>query len=137
MIIVPSHTYSSQHAPHPQPDGLLQAKGGLQPCLLIDSSTILPIYTAELAQRVAAMKLAPDSTSLLMTAGGGGGDQQQASPSFVDAPVSGGVPGAVAASLTFMCGGTPEAVAAATPYLRCMGKHVVHLGKAGLGQVGV
>jgi 3-hydroxyisobutyrate dehydrogenase len=52
----------------------------------------------------------------------------------VDAPVSGGVAGAVAATLTFMVGGPDDDVAAATPLLQAMGKRVVHCGGAGVGQ---
>ena len=52
----------------------------------------------------------------------------------LDAPVSGGVGGAKAATLTFMCGGTAEAFAGAEPILAKMGKRVVHCGEAGAGQ---
>jgi len=52
----------------------------------------------------------------------------------VDAPVSGGVGGAEAATLTFMVGGTDEAFATAKPYLELMGKKIVHCGGAGAGQ---
>jgi 3-hydroxyisobutyrate dehydrogenase len=52
----------------------------------------------------------------------------------LDAPVSGGVGGAEAASLTFMAGGTPEAYDKAKPILECMGKRAVHCGDAGAGQ---
>jgi 3-hydroxyisobutyrate dehydrogenase len=52
----------------------------------------------------------------------------------LDAPVSGGVGGAKAATLTFMCGGSPEAFAAAEPILAQMGKRVVHCGGPGAGQ---
>lgn len=52
----------------------------------------------------------------------------------VDAPVSGGVGGAEAATLTFMVGGTDEAFAAAKPFLDAMGKKIVHCGGAGAGQ---
>jgi 3-hydroxyisobutyrate dehydrogenase len=53
---------------------------------------------------------------------------------MVDAPVSGGVGGAEAATLTFMVGGYAAAVAAARPYLEAMGKKIVHTGAAGTGQ---
>ncbi len=53
---------------------------------------------------------------------------------MVDAPVSGGVGGAEAATLTFMVGGSDAAVARARPYLAAMGKRVVHTGDAGTGQ---
>ncbi len=52
----------------------------------------------------------------------------------LDAPVSGGVSGATAATLTFMCGGPDEAFAAAKPILEKMGKRIVHCGEAGAGQ---
>jgi len=53
---------------------------------------------------------------------------------MVDAPVSGGVAGAQAATLTFMVGGTEAAFARAEPYLRAMGRTTVHAGAAGAGQ---
>lgn len=52
----------------------------------------------------------------------------------IDAPVSGGVGGAKAATLTFMCGGTADAFAAAQPILSAMGKKIVHCGEGGAGQ---
>jgi 3-hydroxyisobutyrate dehydrogenase len=52
----------------------------------------------------------------------------------VDAPVSGGVGGAAAGSLTFMAGGTDEAFAVALPLFEIMGKKAVHCGAAGAGQ---
>ena len=52
----------------------------------------------------------------------------------LDAPVSGGVGGATAGTLTFMCGGSPEAFARAKPILEAMGKRIVHCGGAGMGQ---
>ncbi|MGB3581280.1 MAG: 3-hydroxyisobutyrate dehydrogenase [Roseiarcus sp.] len=52
----------------------------------------------------------------------------------LDAPVSGGVGGATAGTLTFMCGGSDEAFARAKPLLEAMGKRIVHCGGAGAGQ---
>ncbi|TGD98688.1 3-hydroxyisobutyrate dehydrogenase [Methylobacterium nonmethylotrophicum] len=52
----------------------------------------------------------------------------------LDAPVSGGVGGAKAATLTFMAGGSAEAFARAEPILARMGRKVVHCGEAGAGQ---
>ena len=52
----------------------------------------------------------------------------------VDAPVSGGVGGATGATLTFMCGGEPDAHDAAGPFLAAMGKKIVRCGPAGSGQ---
>ena len=52
----------------------------------------------------------------------------------LDAPVSGGVGGAAAGTLTFICGGADDAFAAARPVLEKMGKRIVHCGGAGAGQ---
>jgi 3-hydroxyisobutyrate dehydrogenase len=79
--------------------------------LVIDSSTI----DVESARRAHAMASERGLLSL-------------------DAPVSGGVGGARAATLTFMAGGSSEAFAKAEPILSQMGKRVVHCGDAGAGQ---
>ena len=52
----------------------------------------------------------------------------------LDAPVSGGVGGATAGTLTFMCGGSDEAFARAKPILENMGKRIVHCGGPGRGR---
>jgi 3-hydroxyisobutyrate dehydrogenase len=79
--------------------------------LLIDSSTI-DVETARAVARSAEEKGLP----------------------MVDAPVSGGVAGAEAATLTFMVGGSDEAFARARSILETMGRNVVHAGGAGNGQ---
>lgn len=52
----------------------------------------------------------------------------------LDAPVSGGVAGAAAGTLTFMVGGAADDFAAARPLLDVLGGKVVHCGGAGVGQ---
>lgn len=54
---------------------------------------------------------------------------------MVDAPVSGGVGGAEAGTLTFMVGGNDDAFGKAKPLLEKMGKNIFHAGAAGNGQV--
>jgi 3-hydroxyisobutyrate dehydrogenase len=51
-----------------------------------------------------------------------------------DAPVSGGVSGAAAATLTFMVGGSTAAFDIAAPLFAAMGKRAVHCGPSGNGQ---
>lgn len=53
---------------------------------------------------------------------------------MLDAPVSGGVIGAEAGSLTFMVGGEAAAFARAEPILRAMGRTIIHAGPSGSGQ---
>jgi 3-hydroxyisobutyrate dehydrogenase len=80
--------------------------------LIIDCSTIAP----ESARKVAAAAA-------------------EAGFDMIDAPVSGGVGGAVGGTLTFMVGGTSKALDIARPLLEIMGKNIFHAGDAGAGQV--
>ena len=54
---------------------------------------------------------------------------------FVDAPVSGGEPGAVGGTLAFMAGGRQEDFDALTPYFESMGSSAVRIGDSGSGSV--
>jgi len=90
--------------------GLVDALRGSS-VLLIDSSTI-DVSTARAVAAAAA----------------------DAGLEMLDAPVSGGVGGATAGTLTFMVGGSAEAFARGEPVLRNMGKTVVHAGGPGAGQ---
>ncbi|HJU19874.1 MAG TPA: 3-hydroxyisobutyrate dehydrogenase [Stellaceae bacterium] len=90
-------------------DGILaKARPGT---LLVDCSTI----DVETARAVAAAA-------------------KEAGFAMLDAPVSGGVAGAEAATLTIMVGGAEEAFARARPVLEAMGRTIVHAGPAGNGQ---
>jgi 3-hydroxyisobutyrate dehydrogenase len=53
----------------------------------------------------------------------------------VDAPMTGAQPGAEAGTLTLMCGGKPAAVELARPVMKAYARRIVHVGKAGTGQV--
>ena len=79
--------------------------------LLIDSSTIDVATSREMHQAAAA-----------------------AGYDMLDAPVSGGVTGAEAGTLTIMCGGSAETFARAKPFLDVMGKNIFHAGGPGAGQ---
>jgi 3-hydroxyisobutyrate dehydrogenase len=52
----------------------------------------------------------------------------------LDAPVSGGVKGAIAGTLAFMVGGADDALAAARPVLEPMAGKIIHCGDSGAGQ---
>ncbi|MEZ7008471.1 3-hydroxyisobutyrate dehydrogenase [Aeromonas sp. S13(2024)] len=54
---------------------------------------------------------------------------------FIDAPVSGGVAGAAAGTLTFIVGGAAADFEAAKPLLACMGQNLFHAGTLGAGQI--
>ncbi|UZE96594.1 3-hydroxyisobutyrate dehydrogenase [Alkalimarinus alittae] len=89
---------------------LLQNISG-QP-LIIDCSTIAPDAAKEVA--AAARRRGLD---------------------MLDAPVSGGVAGAEAGTLTFIVGGEASALKKGTPLFNVMGKNVFHAGDNGAGQV--
>ncbi len=52
---------------------------------------------------------------------------------FIDAPVSGGVKGAVEGTLTVMCGGDAADLARVRPVIEAFGKKIVHCGPIGAG----
>ena len=54
---------------------------------------------------------------------------------FIDTPMSGGILGARAGTLSFMCGGDAGHVEAGRPVLNGMGKNIFHCGDAGQGLV--
>ena len=92
------------------PEGLLaQMPAGT---LVVDSSTI----DVATAQEVGAAAAAADIL-------------------FVDAPVSGGVSGATAGTLSFIVGGEAASFERAKPFLEAMGKNIFHAGAAGAGQI--
>lgn len=81
-------------------------------------------------------KLIIDSSTIdVATAKEVGADAAAKGIEFLDAPVSGGTGGAVAGTLTFMCGGTEAGFALAEPVLKGMGRAIIHAGPAGSGQV--
>lgn len=87
-----------------------------------------------LAHAAAATPLIDSSTIDVATARAVSARAAAAGFEMLDAPVSGGVAGAAAASLTFMCGGRDDAFERARPMLEAMGKTIVHAGGAGNGQ---
>jgi 2-hydroxy-3-oxopropionate reductase len=80
--------------------------------LLIDMSSISPAVARKLA-----------------------GEAQRRGCGMLDAPVSGGEAGAISASLSIMIGGEAAAVEQAMPIFELLGKNIVHVGRAGAGQV--
>ncbi len=55
--------------------------------------------------------------------------------SFVDAPVSGGVGGAISGTLAFMVGGSKKDFDLVKPVLETMGRNIFHAGESGAGQI--
>jgi 3-hydroxyisobutyrate dehydrogenase len=74
------------------------------------------------------------STIDVETARAVAGEAEKRGLLILDAPVSGGIGGASAGTLTFMVGGSAQAFTRAQPILEKMGKTIVHAGGSGNGQ---
>ena len=92
------------------PEGVIE--GAHKGLIVIDMSTNSPVVTSKLAAQ-----LAEHGVTLL------------------DAPVSGGDKGAIAATLSIMVGGDEEAFNRCVPIFQALGKTIVHVGKSGAGQI--
>jgi 2-hydroxy-3-oxopropionate reductase len=91
--------------------GVLSGWGSSRRGLIIDMSSIAPGLTRDFAGRVAGQGI-----------------------SWVDAPLSGGAPGALAGRLSLMVGGDDPAVTRATTVLDHLAARVTHVGPSGAGQ---
>jgi 3-hydroxyisobutyrate dehydrogenase len=89
-------------------DGALAAAE--EGCVLVEASTVSPAWIAELSQHASERGL-----------------------TLLDAPVTGSRIQAEGGQLTFLVGGSDEALAKATPVLKAMSKEIVHLGPTGSG----
>jgi 3-hydroxyisobutyrate dehydrogenase len=90
-------------------DGVLSgAKPGMA---IIDMSTISPSVTREIAGIAAAQGV-----------------------EYLDAPVTGGEPGAIAGTLSIMVGGKDEVYEKCLPIFQATGKNIVQMGGVGMGQ---
>ena len=91
--------------------GLLAGWAGPRDGLIIDMSSIAPDRTREFAERAAGLGV-----------------------SWVDAPLSGGAPGALAGRLSVMVGGDTAAVTRARTILDHLASRLTHVGESGAGQ---
>ncbi|CAI3808470.1 2-hydroxy-3-oxopropionate reductase [Pseudomonas sp. MM221] len=89
------------------------AQGGRSGQLLIDFSSLEPTATREMAAELAVL----------------------CGMAWLDAPVSGGTPGAEAGTLAIMVGGEAADLERARPVLQVLGQRVTHMGAVGAGQV--
>jgi 3-hydroxyisobutyrate dehydrogenase len=97
-------------------EALIEAKGGALAANLGAGAIVIDMSSAD-----------PVGTRTL------GGELARRNIALVDAPVSGGVPGAQNGTLAIMIGGDPAAVAAVKPVLAAMGKNLFEVGGPGCG----
>jgi 2-hydroxy-3-oxopropionate reductase len=101
----------------PDVEAVVAGEGGVlegirDGALLVDMSTISPVVTKELSEKV-----------------------REKGASMLDAPVSGGDVGAIEGALSIMVGGSEEDFERARPLFDVMGKAATHVGPIGAGQV--
>ena len=104
--------------------------------MLPNGKLVLDIYEAGgvLAAAAPGTLFIDSSTIDVASARAAHAEAAKAGMAALDAPVSGGVGGAAAGTLTFMVGGENAAFTRAEPVLSVMGKKIVHCGAAGAGQ---
>lgn len=90
---------------------VIQANGDISVRWIVDHGSISPSMTRTFSRRVA-----------------------DAGIGWIDAPVSGGVSGAIAGSLAVMAGGGASDVASVTPIIKTYAARVTHMGAVGAGQ---
>jgi 2-hydroxy-3-oxopropionate reductase len=86
--------------------------GARRGSIWIDTSTISPAVTRDLVRRCGEKEVR-----------------------CLDAPVSGGPPGAAEGTLAMMVGGPQDVFDRCLPLLRCLGRNIVRVGENGAGQV--
>ena len=91
-------------------NGVLE--GAREGSVVIDMSSIAPLVSQKIAAQAAKVKV-----------------------EMLDAPVSGGQPGAIAGTLAIMVGGKEEVFQRCLPILDVMGRSVVRVGDVGAGNV--
>jgi 2-hydroxy-3-oxopropionate reductase len=101
----------------PDVEAVVAGEGGVlegirDGAMLVDMSTISPVVTRELSEKV-----------------------REKGASMLDAPVSGGDVGAIEGALSIMVGGSEEDFERARPLFDVMGKAATHVGPIGAGQV--
>ncbi len=103
--------------------------------MLPNGKLVLEVYGGGIVQAATPGTLFIDSSTIDVASARAAHDlAASAGMISLDAPVSGGVGGAAAGTLTFMAGGVPEAFARAKSILEAMGRKIVHCGGAGAGQ---
>lgn len=103
--------------------------------MLPNGKLVLELYGSGILQAAEAGTLFIDSSTIdIDSARAANARAREAGMSNLDAPVSGGVGGAAAGTLTFMVGGSENDFVRARPVLELMGKKIVHCGGAGAGQ---
>ncbi|WP_306044813.1 3-hydroxyisobutyrate dehydrogenase [Nioella sp. MMSF_3534] len=141
-LVAAGHAVTGFDLAAPAPEGVTMAASAAEAATgqdvvitMLPNGAILKSVAAEVIPAMAKGAVLLDcSTVEVEAAREVAGQCEAAGLGFLDAPVSGGVGGAAAGTLTFMVGGGDAAFATAKPLFDIMGQKAVHCGPAGNGQ---
>ena len=136
------HTVTGYDTVAPCPDGIAHAADAAEVALnadvvitMLPNGEILRAVADQIHQAMSAGAVHLDCSTVDVESARAVAEQAMKHTLLaVDAPVSGGVGGAAAGTLTFMAGGTEAAFAKVDPLFAIMGQKAVHCGEAGSGQ---
>ena len=126
----------------PMPEGVTKAASATEAAqgadvviTMLPNGAILRSVAAEVIPAMTAGAVLCDCSTVDVDSARAVADQAAAAGlGALDAPVSGGIGGAAAGTLTFMVGGTDASFAKVQPLFEIMGQKAVHCGAAGAGQ---
>lgn len=141
-LLAAGHEVSGYDTAAPMPEGVQAAisaadaaKGAEVVITMLPNGAILRSVAAEVIPAMTKGAILCDCSTVDVESARAVADQAaKAGVLALDAPVSGGVGGAAAGTLTFMVGGSDEAFARVRPLFEVMGQKAVHCGAAGAGQ---
>ena len=126
----------------PMPEGVTRAataaeaaRGAEVVVTMLPNGAILRAVADEVIPAMAAGAVLCDCSTVDVDSARAVAEQARAAGlAALDAPVSGGIGGAAAGTLTFMVGGSDAAFATVRPLFDIMGQKAVHCGESGAGQ---
>jgi 3-hydroxyisobutyrate dehydrogenase len=141
-LVAAGHEVTGFDLTAPMPAGVTAASsavaaadGAAVVITMLPNGAILRSVVSEVIAAMAAGSVLCDCSTVDVESALAVAEQAEAAGlAALDAPVSGGVGGATAGTLTFMVGGTDAAFATIAPLFDIMGQKAVHCGGAGAGQ---
>lgn len=120
----------------PTPAQAAEGTDGVFTCLLDAAAVEAVVFGPQGVAKASGLRWLVDHSSILPEATRQLADQLHAAcgAQWIDAPVSGGVAGAAAGTLTVMAGGSSASLADAQGAMRAYAAHITHMGPTGSGQ---
>jgi 3-hydroxyisobutyrate dehydrogenase len=141
-LIKAGHSVTGFDLAAPMPEGAAKAQSAAEAATgadvvitMLPNGAILRAVAGEIIPAMHAGAVLLDCSTVDVASARAVAEEAQAKGLLAaDAPVSGGITGAAAGTLTFMVGGSDEAFGIIKPLLDVMGQKAVHCGSSGAGQ---